>query len=204
MSRWIPVEAFEHAGNAVFISNEDGRIEYCNSATETLLKRDRQMIVGQRCCEVMRLRTPEGKLLCRPQCGVKSQVRSGKMSSQKVRPALFAVNGDIPSAVDLLSVAVSPPSGSRIAILHVIKVAAKVHTEKVVEADSRHELAPYACLSPREQEVLRHLTGGKGTDQIADKLFLSSATVRNHVRSILSKMKVHSRIEAVLASVERR
>ena len=202
MSRWIPVEAFEHAGHAVFISNEDGRIEYCNSATETLLKRDRQKIVGQRCCEVMRLRTPGGKLLCRAKCGVQAQIRSGKV--QKVRPALLAVNGDVPSAVDLLSVAVSPPVGPRIAILHVIKISAKAPTEKIVETGSCHEPAAYTCLSPREREVLQHLTSGKGTDQIAEKLFVSSSTVRNHVRAILSKMKVHSRIEAVLASVERR
>jgi DNA-binding CsgD family transcriptional regulator len=202
LSRWIPVEAFEHAGHAVFISDENGRIEYCNSATETLLKRDRQKIVGQRCCEVMRLRAPGGKLLCRAKCGVQAQVRSGKL--QKVRPAVLAVNGDLPSAVDLLSLAVSPPVGPRIAILHVIKLSTKAAAANVVETSPCHEPAAYVGLSPREQEVLQHLTHGHGTDEIAEKLFVSSSTVRNHVRSILSKMKVHSRIEAVLASVARR
>jgi len=202
MGRWIPVEAFEHAGHAVFVSDEDGHIDYCNPATAHLLKRDRQEIEGQRCCEVMSLRSLEGKLLCRAECAVQAQVRRGKVP--QMRPALLSLNGDLPRAVDLFSVAVSPPVGRRIAILHVIKIAAIAHNENVVETGSRHEPTSYACLSPREKEVLRHLTSGKGTDQIAGELFLSSATVRNHIRAILSKLKVHSRIEAVLASVARR
>jgi DNA-binding CsgD family transcriptional regulator len=202
MGRWIPVEAFDNAGHAVFVSDEDGRVEYCNPAMADLLQRDRQEIEGQRCCEVMRLHSPEGKPLCREECAVQSQVRNGKV--QKVRPALLSVNGDPPCAVDLFSIAVSPPARQRIAILHVVKISEPAHSEKVVETVSRHEPTSYACLSPREKEVLGHLTSGKGTDQIADELFLSSATVRNHIRAILSKLKVHSRIEAVLASVARR
>ena len=202
MGRWIPVEAFDNAGHAVFVSDEDGRVEYCNPAMADLMKRDRLEIEGQLCCEVMRLHSPEGQLLCRAQCAVQSQVRRGNVP--QMRSALLAVNGDLPRAVDLFSVAVSPPIGQRIAILHVIKISARAHSEKVVETSSRHEPTSYACLSPREKEVLRHLTGGKGTDQIADELFLSSATVRNHIRAILSKLKVHSRIEAVLVSVARR
>jgi DNA-binding CsgD family transcriptional regulator len=202
MGRWIPVEAFEHADHPVFISDEDGRIEYCNAATADLLKRDRREILGQRCYEVMRLRSPEGKPLCRAQCAVQAQARAGKL--EKMRPALFSVNGDLPAAVNLVTVAVSPPNERRIAILHVLKNSAEARTENVVETTCRQEPAPYACLSPREREVLRHLTIGKSTDQIAGELFLSSATVRNHVRAILSKMKVHTRIAAVLASVARR
>ena len=202
MGRWIPVEAFEHAGHAVLVSGEDGRVEYCNPATAVLLKRDRHQIEGQRCCEVMRLRSPEGKLLCRADCAVQAQVRRGKVP--QMRPTLLSVNGDPPRTVDLFSVAVSPPGGRRIAILHVIKDSAEAHADSVVKTDRHREPTSCACLSPREKEVLRHLAVGEGTDQIADELFLSSATVRNHIRAILSKLKVHSRIEAVLASVARR
>lgn len=201
MGRWIPVEVLEHVGHPVFISDEEGRVEYCNSAVADFLKRDRQEIEGQHCWEVMRLRSPEGKPLCRQHCATQSQARKGKL--QKMHPALLSVNGELPSAVDVFTVAVSPPGRRRIAILHVIKFSAEAHTDNVVETSCHDEPAAHACLSPREREVLRHLTSGNGTDQIAEELFVSRATVRNHVRAILSKMKVHTRIAAVLASVAR-
>jgi DNA-binding CsgD family transcriptional regulator len=201
MGRWVPVETFEHAGHAVFVSDEDGRIEYCNSATETLLKRDRQKIVGQFCRDVMRLRSPEGTLLCRAQCAVQARARVGKL--EESRCARLTVNEDSPIELDVLAVPVSPPAGRRIAILHVLRISAEACGENVVKAERRREPAACAALSPREQEVLRHLSSGEGTQQIAEELFLSSATVRNHVRAILSKMKVHSRIAAVLAAAPR-
>jgi DNA-binding CsgD family transcriptional regulator len=202
MGRWIPVEVLEHAGHPVFISNEEGRVEYCNEATIALLRRERREIEGQPCWEVLRLRSPEGRLMCRAQCAVQSQARDGKL--ERTRPALLTVNGDDPKALDLLAVAVSPPNGHRIAILHVLKMSAVAHAENVVESACGQAPAEHACLSPREREVLRHLAIGKKTDQIAGELFLSPATVRNHIRAILTKLNVHSRIEAVLTAVARR
>ena len=52
-------------------------------------------------------------------------------------------------------------------------------------------------LTPRENEVLHLLTEGLDGSAIADSLFVSPATVRNHVQHILKKLEVHSRTEAV-------
>jgi DNA-binding NarL/FixJ family response regulator len=53
-------------------------------------------------------------------------------------------------------------------------------------------------LSAREQEVLGHLAAGHSNQQIADELVISPITVRNHVSSILSKLQVANRREAML------
>jgi DNA-binding NarL/FixJ family response regulator len=53
-------------------------------------------------------------------------------------------------------------------------------------------------LSPREQEVLRHLAAGRSNQQIAAELVISPITVRNHVSSILTKLQVTNRREAML------
>jgi DNA-binding CsgD family transcriptional regulator len=201
MGRWIPVEVLEHAGHPAFISNEEGRVEYCNAAAISLLELDRRDIEGRLCCEVLRLRSPEGRLLCRAQCAVQSQARDGRLET--TRHALITVNGHAPKAVELLAVAVSPPDGRRIAVLHVLKMSALARTESVDDVDRVREPAEHARLSPREREVLRHLARGETTDRIADELFVSRATVRNHVRAILSKLNVHSRLEAVVAAVAR-
>lgn len=53
-------------------------------------------------------------------------------------------------------------------------------------------------LTGREQDVLALLAEGESTGCISEILSLSPHTVRNHIRSILGKLGVHSRIEAVL------
>ena len=52
-------------------------------------------------------------------------------------------------------------------------------------------------LSSRERQVLKALASGKRVREIADSFFVSEATVRSHVKSILSKLGVNSQIAAV-------
>lgn len=52
-------------------------------------------------------------------------------------------------------------------------------------------------LTPREREVLRLLAAGRSNEAIAAELFISQNTVRTHVQNILSKLNVHSKLEAV-------
>ncbi len=54
-----------------------------------------------------------------------------------------------------------------------------------------------AAPSAREREVLVLLADGRSTEGIAEALGISVNTVRNHVRSLLQKLGVHSRLEAV-------
>ncbi|HEY3670290.1 MAG TPA: response regulator transcription factor [Acidimicrobiia bacterium] len=55
-------------------------------------------------------------------------------------------------------------------------------------------------LTPREHEVLVLLAAGKSTTDIVETLFLSIHTVRNHIRNLLSKLQVRSRLEAVVVA----
>ena len=52
-------------------------------------------------------------------------------------------------------------------------------------------------LSSREQEILSLLSKGLRYKEVADKLFLSTDTVRTHIRNIYSKLQVNSRTEAL-------
>ena len=58
-------------------------------------------------------------------------------------------------------------------------------------------------LTPREREVLELVARGGTNAQIADELVLSTDTVRNHVSSILSKLGVHSKLQAAAVAVQR-
>jgi DNA-binding NarL/FixJ family response regulator len=57
---------------------------------------------------------------------------------------------------------------------------------------------PFPDLTARERDVLAALAGGASTAQIAGRLGLSDKTVRNHVSSILTKLEVPDRTQAVL------
>ncbi|MEE9249309.1 MAG: LuxR C-terminal-related transcriptional regulator [Dehalococcoidia bacterium] len=52
-------------------------------------------------------------------------------------------------------------------------------------------------LTNREREVLSLLAQGANAKSVAEQLAISRATARNHVRNILSKLDVHSSLEAV-------
>jgi NarL family two-component system response regulator LiaR len=54
-------------------------------------------------------------------------------------------------------------------------------------------------LTPREWEVIDLIAESKTTDQIAERLVLSSETVRSHVKNILRKLGARSREEALIA-----
>lgn len=57
------------------------------------------------------------------------------------------------------------------------------------------------ALSRRELEVLTLIAEGLNNRAIAERLFISESTVKNHVRSIHEKLQVHSRMEAVVRAV---
>ena len=56
-------------------------------------------------------------------------------------------------------------------------------------------------LTARELEVLKLVAEGRANREIARKLFISENTVKNHVRNILDKLQLHSRMEAVMYAV---
>jgi DNA-binding NarL/FixJ family response regulator len=57
---------------------------------------------------------------------------------------------------------------------------------------------PFPELTPRERSVLEALAGGATTSQIAARLGLSQKTIRNHLSSIFTKLRVTDRTQAVI------
>ena len=73
----------------------------------------------------------------------------------------------------------------------------------VGESGDRSQLAEaiVSVLSKRELEVLRLVAEGRGNGEIAKELFLSPATVKNHVAEVLNKLGVENRVEAAVCAV---
>lgn len=64
------------------------------------------------------------------------------------------------------------------------------------------ETSPFAELTPRETEILGLLAEGQSNKAIARNLGISDGTVKLHVKAILRKLDVHSRVEAAVMAVE--
>jgi len=86
---------------------------------------------------------------------------------------------------------ISPSMASK--LLNEFASMAKKEEEKVS--------APRPRLTEREMEVLTLVAQGLNNRDIAKELFISENTVKNHVRNILEKLHLHSRMEAVVYAV---
>ena len=71
-----------------------------------------------------------------------------------------------------------------------------------VEEDGPQPVSPFAELTPRELEILCLLAEGQSNKVIARNLGISDGTVKLHVKAILRKLDVHSRVEAAVMAVE--
>jgi RNA polymerase sigma factor (sigma-70 family) len=71
--------------------------------------------------------------------------------------------------------------------------------------NSRREVeAQLERLTPREKEVLRMMAEGTSSREIASRMGISYTTVRTHIRSLGSKLGVHSKLEAIVKARELR
>jgi DNA-binding NarL/FixJ family response regulator len=63
---------------------------------------------------------------------------------------------------------------------------------------------PIEQLTPRELEVLRALAEGLASSEICARLYIAPNTLRTHVQNIMSKLRVHSKLEAVAVALRYR
>ncbi len=77
-------------------------------------------------------------------------------------------------------------------------MAAKVFRE-FSRATASKDLAPVLTpLTPREVQILKHVTGGLANKEIAHTLGISERTVKNHLSNIMEKLHVNSRTQAAV------
>jgi DNA-binding NarL/FixJ family response regulator len=70
----------------------------------------------------------------------------------------------------------------------------------IKKGDERQQV-PAPRLTDRELQVLKLVAKGLNNRDIAKELFISENTVKNHIRNILEKLQLHSRMEAVVYAV---
>jgi DNA-binding CsgD family transcriptional regulator len=81
---------------------------------------------------------------------------------------------------------------STVGVLSIVRGGHTRHTARGKE--------PRPRLTPRQREVLELLASGRSTREIASDLKIAEETARNHVRLLLTELRVHTRLEAVVAA----
>jgi two-component system, NarL family, response regulator LiaR len=88
---------------------------------------------------------------------------------------------------------ISPPIAS--------KLLTRLRADQQEAAEEAMPEQGRADLSERELEVLKLLAAGKDNSEIAQELFISPKTVKNHISSILAKLQIENRIQAAVYAV---
>lgn len=211
-----PLELVASTADAAFGTDEDGRIVIWNKASETLLGFSASEVLGKPCHELLCGRDVFGNRYCDEDCILSRMVRRHE-AIRHFRLSLRKENGQV-VLVEITVVVVPGPRPSQFTMLHLVQPvqAAGLVALGTPAHPAGHPVLPqppaaappeepsHRPLTGREVEVLRLLADGTGTEEIADTLFISVTTVRNHIQNILRKLDVHSKLEAVSFALHHR
>jgi len=196
---------FDNTTDGVMAVDLDGRVVLWSHAAERLLGYAASEVLGRHCHEVLRGGDENGNVLCHLHCHILTMA-----SRRQPGHACDVWTRRKDGAERWLNVStVLVPDGEGTIVVHLMRdVTSTRIPQRAVEimlrqfqegaaAPPRTLGEPPAVLTPREREILELLASGESTGGIAGRLFISTATVRNHTQSILAKLGVHSRLAAV-------
>ena len=104
-------------------------------------------------------------------------------------------------SIDEVATAIRAVADGQSLISPSMAVQAARPSSRRCQARRDRQQVPAPRLTERELEVLRLVAEGLNNRTIAKQLFISENTVKNHVRNILEKLQLHSRMEAVVYAV---
>jgi len=199
-------------GTAAFAMDRHEKIIYWNAAAEKLLGWSADDVLGRTCFSVLAGRDPFGNLYCMRDCAIVRTAVDGTSPEPFFMEVAKKKGGSQRVKVRVLPL----PSGAKntTCVMHLIERGDAAELDRLVgaiRAASRPDADmpaadPMISVSPltgREREIVVLLSNGYAALNIAAKLNLSHATVRNHIQNILRKLEVHSQVEAIAVAFRR-
>ena len=183
---------------AVWVCDAEQRLLYLNEHAERLLGGRRGP--GRRCFECFLGKDTYGGAICSETCEVRRRAEAGLALS----PSLWRQVAGKECWLILVPIPLRAPEDGGTWIVHVAQELGSLarirdYLERIAhrEPDASPPRERLARLSAREREILSLLAADRHPKAIARGLFVSVATVRNHVQHALAKLGVHSAQEAV-------
>jgi PAS domain S-box-containing protein len=198
------VTVLSQTADAMVAIDLEGRILGWNAAAEGLFGHPSQDVIGRPCHEVLDFEDRCGNTVCDAECALHGKPRREGSRVVPTREVLARTDAGRRLWLSMTTVLVPPAPDERCGRIHLMRqVGVTPELEEAIlerlTQPKRGEVDASVIdqLTLREREVLRLLAEGLGTQEIADQLFVSSTTARNHVQHILSKLNCHTRLEAV-------
>ena len=208
------LQAFSNTLDGVFAVDDRQRIIYWSAGAQTMLGRSRREVMGKNCYDVIAGGDYQEHPYCRRDCPVLLAARKGEpVASYDVRSS---TKDGAEMWLNTSIVSLPEDVAGRTVVVHLFRdVTQRRRAEELAEelvhsvnkftagaAEEQEEVTPYPPPGPnltsRELQVLRLLASGTGTEAIARVLGVTRSTARNHIESVLSKLGVHSLLEAVV------
>src|SRR5829696_1659834 len=195
-------------GDAVYVVDPDYRIVHWDSRMESLTGALAQEALGQPCYDAVMGEREDGGPFCAHGCSVMHLARAHRpVSSFDMR--IKTRSGDR-RWMNVSNLTVETEEGPY--LVHLLRDSQGTHdalemAHGLIQLTSKKEApAPrrrhIPALTPRQLEVLQLLSEGKSVKEIGKELYLSEATVRNHVRSLLQALGAHSQLEVLAKARE--
>jgi PAS domain S-box-containing protein len=183
--------------DAAFAVDSSGRISAWNKAASELFGLNEAEVINVPCHKIFQCSDENGPV-CSERCVIERAVADSCLQTNfdlriQTKSGKLWCN---------LSSLIASDSVSRVrhAIYIVRPVEIRKRLEQALSEFVRTQTAPAphnVRLTSREVEVLKSLAKGHNTRKIATQLNISSATVNNHVKHILTKFDAHTRLEAI-------
>ncbi len=214
------IKSLSSTSDGAFIIDDTHRIIFWNQAAEEILRYSADEAIGRMCFEILGGRDEQGLTLCQRYCRIAIRADAGEILPSKDVYALSR-NGEgrwlnvttfvypvgdklIDHVIVHLFRDVTEEKSHQRFVNRVLAASEQLQTDGTLQVVNATPVIPQINrLTAREREVLALLAQGLGTDEVADSLIVSPATVRNHVQNVLSKLGVHSRLEAVAVAYKK-
>lgn len=206
--KWGPdvIALFENTADGVWAIGPDGRIVFWNRAAEAILEYSAQQVVGQWCHEIFAGSDCNGNRICGVRCPNRTLAESGELVLVQHFDMATRTRTGNPVWLDVSSIPLPTGDDQPPTVVHLFR---DVTVARQIDMLVRRQLVQQVLatreeprtltsnLSQRELEIVGLMQVGLATAAIAERLYISKATVRNHIQNILNKLEVHTRLEAM-------
>jgi PAS domain S-box-containing protein len=185
------------AAEGAFAMASDGTVVLWNQAAEDILGYSQREAIGRPCCDVLHASGDRGQPVDCHGCHMRRLVRNGDPVESFEADIRHKDGRRIHLHVSTLVM----PDGGRpehSGTVHLFHKATRPRPRNLGSALAEPGVRP---LSARETEIVHLLTTGATSRAVAKRLNISTATVRNHVQHILTKLGIHSRLELVAYAI---
>ena len=212
-------QAVSRSSEGAFIISEKQEIIFWNQAAQKILGFSAEEILNHPCYEILCGLDEKKRTVCQRHCRLVNTILHGGLPPN-IDVLAQTKNGE-QCWINMTTLDFPNDSrGEGHAIVHIFRDATqKKNNERFIEeimaatrelqnenessnistvlVEASNDGPHFDTLTSREGEVLLLLAHGLATDEIGETLSISLATSRNHIQSILEKLRVHSRLEAV-------